>query len=236
MKTFKAWATFLSLAGVLAAGNTAKAELLNFGSTYTLAADDLAGGSFSQTVTLSSAAQSIGSGLQITETTTLLSGGAEFAEFFITTVTGGPIFASQTANFNLTASGIQLVSPAVHSNLYVNATTDGVASSPLTAGSGFGVESNPNSGSQGAGSDALFFNSFVPGPASTTTRLNVFSDPADFLSTLGVDTADANGFFFGMELSPAVPEPSTWAMMILGFAGVAFMAYRRKTKPALMAV
>jgi hypothetical protein len=38
-------------------------------------------------------------------------------------------------------------------------------------------------------------------------------------------------------LSPAesVPEPSTWAMMLLGFAGVGFMAYRRKAKPALMA-
>ncbi|MDR3468717.1 MAG: PEPxxWA-CTERM sorting domain-containing protein [Xanthobacteraceae bacterium] len=33
----------------------------------------------------------------------------------------------------------------------------------------------------------------------------------------------------------AVPEPSTWAMMILGFVGVGFMAYRRKSKPALMA-
>jgi hypothetical protein len=27
---------------------------------------------------------------------------------------------------------------------------------------------------------------------------------------------------------PAVPEPSTWAMMILGFAGIGFMAYRRR--------
>jgi hypothetical protein len=36
--------------------------------------------------------------------------------------------------------------------------------------------------------------------------------------------------------SSAVPEPSTWAMMILGFAGIGFMAYRRKSKPALMAV
>jgi hypothetical protein len=26
----------------------------------------------------------------------------------------------------------------------------------------------------------------------------------------------------------AIPEPSTWAMMILGFAGIGFMAYRRK--------
>jgi hypothetical protein len=29
----------------------------------------------------------------------------------------------------------------------------------------------------------------------------------------------------------AVPEPSTWAMMILGFAGIGFMAYRRKGQP-----
>jgi hypothetical protein len=33
----------------------------------------------------------------------------------------------------------------------------------------------------------------------------------------------------------AVPEPSTWAMLLLGFAGLGFMAYRRKSKPALMA-
>ena len=31
----------------------------------------------------------------------------------------------------------------------------------------------------------------------------------------------------------AVPEPSTWAMMILGFVGVGFIAYRRKSRMAL---
>jgi hypothetical protein len=36
-------------------------------------------------------------------------------------------------------------------------------------------------------------------------------------------------------ISSAVPEPSTWAMMLLGFAGVGFMSYRRKSKPALLA-
>ena len=35
----------------------------------------------------------------------------------------------------------------------------------------------------------------------------------------------------------AVPEPSTWAMMILGFLGVGFMAYHRKgTKPTFRLV
>jgi hypothetical protein len=31
-------------------------------------------------------------------------------------------------------------------------------------------------------------------------------------------------------LNPAVPEPSTWAMMILGFLGLGWLAYRRKNR------
>ena len=33
-----------------------------------------------------------------------------------------------------------------------------------------------------------------------------------------------NGF---VEFGSAVPEPSTWAMLLLGFAGIAFVGYRR---------
>jgi hypothetical protein len=39
----------------------------------------------------------------------------------------------------------------------------------------------------------------------------------------------------GITLAAAVPEPSTWAMLILGFAGIGFVAYRRKSKPAFTA-
>ena len=34
------------------------------------------------------------------------------------------------------------------------------------------------------------------------------------------------------DLTASVPEPSTWAMMILGFFGIGFMAYRRKNSIA----
>lgn len=34
----------------------------------------------------------------------------------------------------------------------------------------------------------------------------------------------------------AIPEPSTWAMMILGFVGVGFMAYRRRNQTAELRV
>jgi hypothetical protein len=36
-------------------------------------------------------------------------------------------------------------------------------------------------------------------------------------------------------ISQDVPEPSTWAMLLLGFAGIGFIAYRQKSTPALLA-
>jgi hypothetical protein len=42
---------------------------------------------------------------------------------------------------------------------------------------------------------------------------------------LGSDVAFGVGTF---TLTAAVPEPSTWAMMLLGFCGLGFMAFRRK--------
>ena len=48
-------------------------------------------------------------------------------------------------------------------------------------------------------------------------------------------SSSGNSFEFdNISYTSAVPEPSTWAMMILGFAGVGFMAYRRKSRPALV--
>jgi hypothetical protein len=37
-------------------------------------------------------------------------------------------------------------------------------------------------------------------------------------------------FSLGGDTVSAVPEPSTWAMMILGFAGIGFMGYRRRNR------
>jgi hypothetical protein len=65
-------------------------------------------------------------------------------------------------------------------------------------------------------------------------------NPADPFFTLGSFNL-ANPFFgqndvLTISAVAAVPEPSTWAMMILGFGGVGFMAYRRKAKRAVAAV
>ena len=60
-----------------------------------------------------------------------------------------------------------------------------------------------------------------------TAYLNIHTDV--------FQAGEIRGFLTAVPVT-AVPEPSTWAMMIIGFAGIGFMAYRRKSKPALIAV
>jgi hypothetical protein len=62
------------------------------------------------------------------------------------------------------------------------------------------------------------FNGSLPS-SNSFASIGVNSSSTDSIVTSGSITAVA-----------AVPEPSTWAMMILGFAGVSFMAYRRSRK------
>ena len=56
--------------------------------------------------------------------------------------------------------------------------------------------------------------------ASASLALGISPEIADELAIAAEDTL-ATG-------APAAPEPSTWTMMILGFAGIGFMTYRRR--------
>jgi hypothetical protein len=80
-------------------------------------------------------------------------------------------------------------------------------------------------------------------PTSASSFLGFVSDEAITSLTvspvetgIGLDLfATIDNLTLAQGVTSAVPESSTWAMMIFGFAGVGFMAYRRKSKPALMA-
>ena len=70
----------------------------------------------------------------------------------------------------------------------------------------------------------------APG-SHTYTEIAWFSD-----GTLPPDVVPGLVRVYGTATPVAsVPEPSTWAMMLLGFAGVGFIAYRRKKLAALAA-
>jgi hypothetical protein len=68
---------------------------------------------------------------------------------------------------------------------------------------------------------------------AATKSLTWYFDEAA-ISGQGTDNRFGYDYFGTAVLAP-VPEPSTWAMLLIGFAGIGFMAYRRKSKQALMA-
>jgi hypothetical protein len=81
--------------------------------------------------------------------------------------------------------------------------------------------------------------------ANTPTFQQTFSLNLNGEKITSVNLTAINGLFQDIRqdriggvgpLTAAVPEPSTWAMMILGFAGLGFMAYRRKGERALRLV
>jgi hypothetical protein len=69
-----------------------------------------------------------------------------------------------------------------------------------------------------ASSDPYQLRSFT---FTTTGGPLVFGD-------LAGGNGDIGNILDNVQLSSAVPEPSTWAMMLLGFAGLGFLAHRRR--------
>ena len=104
----------------------------------------------------------------------------------------------------------------------------------LKVGNGFDV-----SGGQIVGADALL-NFFDPVGGDFQFRFDSISDGTPthlnllFWNGGGgpiVGTGNQGGFAGTTYTAvAAVPEPSTWAMMLFGFAGIGFMAYRRSRK------
>jgi hypothetical protein len=133
--------------------------------------------------------------------------------------------APAPVNFNnlgsFTATGDTATYTGSHFNLLVSflapATNPGTAlftdviTGSVTSGSGGAVIVTFDSAPQTFAYDAGLFTFSV-----NNVSLNVSPDHANSIAVSG------------QILVQAVPEPSTWAMMILGFMGIGFMAYRRK--------
>jgi hypothetical protein len=80
----------------------------------------------------------------------------------------------------------------------------------------------------------------TPGTWKLETLSGIFAGPTTpighgFVELLGYGGNGDTVLFDNVHVTvSAVPEPATWAMMILGFMGVGFVAYRRKSKPAFL--
>jgi hypothetical protein len=74
---------------------------------------------------------------------------------------------------------------------------------------------------------------FMPG-SNWTTDTFVFTAAANTTLIFAGQSVDGDrGTALDLVTISAIPEPSTWAMMVLGFFGVGFVAYRRKSSSAV---
>jgi hypothetical protein len=103
----------------------------------------------------------------------------------------------------------------------------GASVSDTVAAWGFTESFTPTSVTFRAGENVTFssgageiFGTFVVGSSVLTTGAVNYSFETN-------NMGDFTGTVYGPVA--AVPEPSTWAMMILGFLGVGFLAYRKKS-------
>ncbi len=118
-----------------------------------------------------------------------------------------------------------------------NTTFDIVSGSTGSPDSGDGNPFTNVDGPLGLSIDALYTNQLTVGGVfygDEYTKLTVSFLGGGLTSNNGItfyaDTDNANAALGG--ITEGVPELSTWAMMILGFAGIGFMAYRRRAHQA----
>ena len=98
---------------------------------------------------------------------------------------------------------------------------------------GFGYLTAPGFWTFSRGRPVFHVSSPTIGPNESSS--NFFFGTSELASMVTLLLVDAKGNFSSVsfdatQAAPAVPEPSTWAMMIVGFAGVGALAYRRRRK------
>jgi hypothetical protein len=104
-----------------------------------------------------------------------------------------------------------------------SANLSGLEFFPGSVGGGFDVNF--------ANGDALSFLNYLGGSALDFTS---GITPGAFATNVAIfDDINGNSVGSANLVVAAVPEASTWAMMLLGFFGVGFMAYRNRAKSAL---
>jgi hypothetical protein len=171
--------------------------------------------------------------------------GTSLGQVFTGTTTGGVSFEVVTptaAGASVLQQGGDFVGQFSTNTLLVfvgqTGPTDIIFLTPISSISGFGLEDNlfgPFSATLTAtdiNGNVLGTDTYSSVSANAPGTLPSFSFAAPGIFEIALtSTNDSLGYALGSV--GAVPEPSTWAMMILGFLGVGFVAYRRNNNRSL---
>ncbi|MBR0691432.1 hypothetical protein JQ594_36345 [Bradyrhizobium manausense] len=153
----------------------------------------------------------------------------------LTTTTNQGLGVTFTSDKNLTATAsgqAKVEGPWVKDDYLTWYLTDGTATTTDVFGIGL-----PNKDKNAATQVTVYVNGSSIALATEDIPSNGFftltASGLDLINSVKVvfngDVADVEHFrFTAATVTSAVPEASTWAMMIMGFLGLGFMAYRKK--------
>lgn len=191
--------------------------------------------SFNDTVNLTPGSQSLDNGaLTLNISFVPVSGGGEWLVFNYTTANGGPLSGDDYWSINQV--GLDAAVNVNFNYAYSEFLVSGVAQPwSYSFFGGYTPMSSPVPGMPGTGvGNPTSFNS--PQGSGPLGSLGAYIDPySGYLSGAGIDPTIVNGYTQALEFSPTtpVPEPATWVMMLVGFAGVGFLGYRQTAKARL---
>jgi hypothetical protein len=216
--------------------SAAHADLFTNGANFTVSLGN-SPTSETDTVTFSpGVTQSLAGGaLNLTISVVNAGGGAQWAVFDYQTTSAATALSLGNQDWSLNQIGI----PAAVALNFIGDYTqwqDANGANIAQTGGIFGqtLMASPVPGLVGSGEGLSGFAG--PGGPGPLFQLGAFADTFQIVLN-GLPATQVNGFVQALEFAPqvaAVPEPSTWAMMILGFLGIGTMAYRRR-KGAMLA-
>jgi PEP-CTERM motif len=188
------------------------------------------------TVTLTpGVAQTLAGGdLDLTISIVPVSRGAEWLVFDYQTTSPSIPLSTAAQNWSIEQIGLPAAQAVNFIGDYTQWTSASGANIPQT-GRIFGqtLESNPIPGFTGQGEGNSGFIDHIGGPGPLP-QLGGFADPFNIV-LMGLPASQVNGELAGLEFAPngaappsAIPEPSTWAMLGIGFGMMAFFGMRKR--------
>lgn len=162
-------------------------------------------------------------------------GGAEWVVFNYQTISANLPLSTASQDWSIEQIGMPAAVPLNFIADYTQWQGPDGTNIPQTGGIfGQTLMSNPVPGMTGSGEGTLGF--LDPIGSGPLPQLGAFADPFNIVLS-GLPANQVNGFTQALEFAPqtAVPELSTWAMMLAGFAGLGFLGYRQTVKARLAA-
>jgi hypothetical protein len=226
----------VTTAALLGLAAPAHAALFTIGADFTVTYSN-SPTSGSDTVTFSPGTTQLidGGNVDLTINVVAAGGGAEWLVFNYQTVSASTPLSTAGEDWSINQVGLPAAVPVNLTGDYTQWSGPSGANIPQTGGIfGQTLMSSPVPGLTGTGEGSLGYK--APFPAGPLSSLGAFADPFNIVLN-GLPATQVNGFTQALEFAPqtAVPELSTWAMMLGGFVGLGLLGWNGSRKTAARA-